>query len=69
MKSYLRVVSSYPSMEFNQKNEVLYILRDVLSGTVLHAENLLSSDEESIKGIIQSVMSMGYPILGEVRKP
>jgi hypothetical protein len=45
---------------------VLYILRDVLSGEVLHAENLLSSDRQSIKGIIQPVIDLGYPILGVV---
>ena len=45
---------------------MLYILRDVLSGEVLHAENLLSSDRESIKGIIQPVIDLGYPVLGVV---
>lgn len=38
----------------------------MLTGEVLHAENLLSSDAESIEGIIQPVIDLGYPILGVV---
>jgi len=38
----------------------------VLSGEVLGSENLVSSDEESIKGLIRPVMELGYPILGVV---
>ena len=72
-KSYLdKVISpegiilSIDGIQPEKGNEVLYILRDVLSGEVLCSENLLSSDEESIKGIIQPVIDLGYPILGVI---
>lgn len=60
------IILSIDGIQPEKGNEVLYILRDVLSGEVLHAKNLLSSDAESIKGIIQPVIDLGYPILGVV---
>lgn len=60
------IILSIDGIQPEKGNEVLYILRDVLSGEVLHAENLLSSDRESIKGIIQPVIDLGYPVLGVV---
>ncbi len=60
------IVLSIDGIQPEKGNEVLYILRDVLSGEVLCSENLLSSDEESIKGIIQPVIDLGYPILGVI---
>ncbi len=38
----------------------------MLSGEVLGSENLVSSDEESIKGLIGPVIQLGYPILGVI---
>jgi len=60
------VILSIDGIQPEKGNEILYILRDVLSGAVLHSENLVSSDEESIKGIIQPVIELGYPILGVI---
>ena len=60
------IILSIDGIQPEKGNEVLYILRDVLSGEVLHAENLLSSDNGSIKRIIQPVIDLGYPILGVV---
>ena len=60
------LILSIDGIQPDKGNEVLYILRDVLSGEVLGAENLLSSDTESIKGIIQPVIALGYPILGVI---
>jgi hypothetical protein len=60
------IILSIDGIQPEKGNEVLYILRDVLSGEVLHAENLLSSDAASIEGLLQSVIDLGYPILGVV---
>jgi hypothetical protein len=60
------IILSIDGIQPEKGNEVLYILRDVLSGEVLHAENLLSSDNGSIKGMLQPVIDLGYPILGVV---
>jgi hypothetical protein len=60
------IVLSIDGIQPEKGNEVLYILRDVLSGNVLTAENLLSSDCESIKSLIQPVIDLGYPILGVI---
>jgi hypothetical protein len=60
------IILSIDGVQPEKGNEVLYILRDVLSGEVLWSGNLLSSDMESIKGILQSVIDLGYPILGVI---
>ncbi len=60
------IILSIDGIQPEKGNEVLYILRDVLSGEVLWSENLLSSDVESIKGMLQSVIDLGYPILGVI---
>lgn len=60
------IIVSIDGVQPEKGNEVLYILRDVLSGEALRAENLLSSDVESIKRMLQSVIDLGYPILGVI---
>ena len=60
------IILSIDGVQPEKGNEVLYILRDVLSGEVLCAENLLSSDVESIKGMLHLVIDLGYPILGVI---
>lgn len=60
------IILSIDGIQPEKGNEILYVLRDVLSGEVLGSENLKSSDEESIKGLIEPVIELGYPILGVV---
>lgn len=60
------IILSIDGIQPEKGNEILYVLRDVLSGEVLGSANLQSSDEESIKGLIRSVIKLGYPILGVV---
>jgi hypothetical protein len=60
------IILSIDGIQPEKGNEILYILRDVLSGEVLVSENLVSSHEESIKGLIRPVMELGYPILGVI---
>jgi hypothetical protein len=60
------IILSIDGVQPEKGNEALYILRDVLSGEVLCAKNLLSSDVESIKGMLQSVIDLSYPILGVI---
>ena len=60
------IIVSIDGVQPEKGNEVLYILRDVLSGEVLWSGNLLSSDVKSIKGMLQSVIDLGYPILGVI---
>ena len=60
------IVLSIDGIQPEKGNEVLYILRDVLSGEVLRAENLLNSDQSAIESIIQPVIDLEYPILGVI---
>jgi hypothetical protein len=43
-------------------NETLYVIREVLSMTILAAYNLKSSASQELIGIIQPILDWGYPI-------
>jgi hypothetical protein len=49
-----------------KENETLYVLREVLSGTVITAKNLKSSSTKELQDIIKPVLDLGFPVIGFV---
>ncbi|MEW6736899.1 MAG: transposase, partial [Acidobacteriota bacterium] len=49
-----------------KSHETLYLLRDVRTGRVLVAKNLLSSATEEIEKLIEEVKALALPILGVI---
>jgi hypothetical protein len=47
-------------------NETVYVVRDVLTGRVLTADNVTSSDKEVMKRVLAPVVSLGVPVLGAI---
>jgi hypothetical protein len=47
-------------------NETVYLVRDVLTGRVLAAENVRVSDTETIKQLLAPVVALQLPVLGAV---
>jgi hypothetical protein len=47
-------------------NETLYLVRDVLTGRVLVAENVASSETEMMKQVLSPVVKLGLPVLGVI---
>jgi hypothetical protein len=60
------IVLSIDGVQPEKGHETLYILRDCLTGNVLTAKNLQSSDTDSIKALIKEVIELRVPIIGVI---
>lgn len=60
------LIISIDGIQPDKGNETVYLVRDVLSGRVLAAENVRVSDTETIKGLLASVVALGLPVLGAI---
>lgn len=60
------IILSIDGVQSEKGNETLYVIREVLSGTILAAQNLKSSASEELKDFIRPVLKWGYPIKGFV---
>ncbi len=47
-------------------NEMLYVVREVFSGTILAAQNMKSGAAAELRTLIDPIIEMGYPIVGIV---
>jgi hypothetical protein len=47
-------------------NETIYLMRDVLTGRILHAENVTESTKERLKEILAPVVALNVPVLGVI---
>lgn len=62
-----RVILAIDGLQPDVGHEVLWVLRDYLSGEVLLARSLLSSTEEDLAGLLSEVKaSLGVPIQGVI---
>jgi hypothetical protein len=60
------IVLSIDGVQPEKGNETLYVIREVLSGTIVAAKNVKSSSTAELKEFIQPVLDLGFPILGFV---
>jgi hypothetical protein len=60
------LIISIDGIQPDKGNETVYLVRDVLSGRVLSAENVRASDTETIKRLLAPVVALGLPVLGAV---
>lgn len=58
------LILSIDGVQPEKGNETLYVIREVLSGTILAAQNLKSSASQELMGLIQPILDWGYPIQG-----
>jgi hypothetical protein len=62
-----RVILAIDGLQPDVGHEVLWVLRDVLSGEVLLARSLLSSRQDDLAGLIGEVQrALGVPIVGVI---
>src|SRR6266516_5839482 len=47
-------------------NETVYVVRDALTGRVLAAENVISSETAVMKALLVPVVALGVPVLGTI---
>lgn len=60
------IILAIDGIQPEKGNETLWLLRDVLSGRVLAARNLLSSGSVEIAPLLAAVKTLGVPILGVI---
>ncbi len=60
------VIISIDGIQPDKGNETVYLVRDVLTGRVLAAENVRMSDTATIKQLLTPVVALGLPVLGAV---
>ncbi|WP_391203276.1 transposase [Psychrobacillus sp. L4] len=60
------IILSMDGVQPEKGNETLYVIREVLSGTILAAKNVKSSSTEELMEFIKPVLDLGFPILGFV---
>ncbi len=60
------IILSMDGVQPEKGNETLYVIREVLSGTVLAARNMKSSSASDLETLISPVIELGYPIIGIV---
>src|SRR5256714_3086163 len=60
------IVLSIDGIQPDNGNETIYLMRDVLTGRILHAENVTDSTKERLKQILAPVVALNVPILGVI---
>jgi hypothetical protein len=60
------LIISIDGIQPDKGNETVYLVRDVLSGRILAAENVRVSDTETIKRLLAPVVALDLPVLGAV---
>jgi hypothetical protein len=60
------LILSIDGIQPDKGNETVYLVRDVLSGRVLAAENVRLSDTETIKRLLAPVVALDLPVLGAI---
>ncbi len=57
---------SIDGIQPDKGNETIYLVRDLLTGRLLTAENTTSNTKETIKRVLAPVVALGLPILGVI---
>lgn len=60
------LILSIDGIQPDKGNETVYLVREVLTGRILAAENVTSSRTEVIKQLLAPVVALGLPVLGVV---
>jgi hypothetical protein len=60
------LIISIDGIQPDKGNETVYLVRDVLTGRVLAAENMRVSDTATIKRLLAPVVALQLPVLGAV---
>src|SRR5438876_2405974 len=58
------ILLSIDGIQPDAGNETIYLLRDVLTGRILHAENTTESTKERLKQILAPVVALKLPVIG-----
>ena len=60
------IIVSVDGIQPDRGNETIYLVRDALTGRMLVAENVLSSETEVMKALLAPVSALGVKVLGTI---
>jgi hypothetical protein len=60
------IILSMDGVQPEKGNEMLYVIREVFSGTILAAQNMKSGAAAELRALIDPIIELGYPIVGIV---
>src|SRR5712692_6764259 len=60
------ILLSIDGIQPDNGNETIYLMRDVLTERILHAENVTESTKERLKQILAPVVALNVPVLGVI---
>ena len=60
------MIISLDGIQPEKGNECLWVVREVLTGTILAAQNLTMSDTAALRDLLQPIAASGVPLLGIV---
>ena len=60
------IIVSVDGIQPDRGNETIYLVRDALTGRMLVAENVLSSETEVMKALLTPVTMLGVKVLGTI---
>src|SRR5258708_8022811 len=60
------IVLSIDGIQPDKGNETIYLLRDVLTGRILHADNVTESTKERLKELLAPVAALEVPVIGVI---
>jgi transposase len=66
VKAHGGIVLSLDGLQPEKGNEQLWIVREVLSGTVLSGENLRSASAEVLADLLRPIADLSFPVLGVI---
>ena len=64
VRSNKGIVLSIDGIQPDKGNETIYLLRDVLTGRILNAENVTESTKERLKQLLAPVVALEVPVIG-----
>ncbi|MBN2980200.1 transposase [Cohnella algarum] len=60
------IILSMDGVQPEKGNEMLYVIREVFSGTVLAAQNMKSGAAGELRSLIEPIIELGFPVVGIV---
>jgi hypothetical protein len=60
------IVLSIDGIQPDKGNETIYLLRDVLTGRILHADNVTESTKDRLKALLAPVVALEVPVRGVI---
>jgi len=60
------MVLSLDGVQPEKGNETLWVVREVLTGTIINAQNLVTSDSASLQELLRPALDLAVPVIGVV---